>query len=131
MLRLAADFVQRRQPVVDIESRVLESLRHDRAGHCWNFKDEMRVLGAGFLIEVLRETEEQDVAQEIEDRFFDRGIAPLGRGDRALDHGAICIAHRPAGRDVSSVNRETGDRFAHREGQRIEGEIAEPAILLR
>ena len=35
------------------------------------------------------------------------------------------------GSDVRAINRETRDRFAHRAGQRIEGEIAKPAVLLR
>ena len=36
-----------------------------------------------------------------------------------------------AGREISPINREAGDRFAHSAAQRIEGEIAIPAILLR
>ena len=64
----------------------------------------MHVLGARLLVQVFRETEEQNVAQKIEDRFFERGIASLRRSDRALDHGAIGVAHRPAGREVGPVN---------------------------
>ncbi len=130
-LRFAADFVQRGQPVVDVKSGILQPLGHDRPGCLLEFQDEMDVLFAGFVVEVFRETEEQDVAQEIEDRFFERRVAPLGRSDRALDHGAIGFAHRAARREVGSINRKTGDCLAHRKGQGIEGIIAVPAIFLR
>ena len=71
MLRLAADFVQRGQPVVNVERRILQALRHDRPGALLEFQNEMRVLGARFLVQIFRKTEEQNVAQKIEDRFFD------------------------------------------------------------
>ena len=130
LLRLAADLVQRGEPVVNIEGGILQSLGHDRPGALLELENEMRVLRARFFIQVFRKTKEQDVAQEIEDRFFDRRVAALGRRDRSLDDRAIVLAHRFSGRDVGSINRETGDRFANCAIQRIEGEIAEPAILL-
>ena len=89
LLRLAADFVQRRQPVVNIEGGILESLRHDRAGALLKFQNKMHVLGAGFVVQILRETKKQNVAQEIKDRFFDRRIAPFRRGHGAFNDGAI------------------------------------------
>ena len=98
---------------------------------CWNFRTKCACAGARFVIEIFRETEEQNVAQEIEDRFLQRRVAPFRRDDGALDDGAILLAHRLAGRDVSAIDREAGDRFAHRAGQRVEGEIAEPAIRFR
>ena len=116
MLRLAADFVQRREPVVNVKGGVLEPLRHDRPGALLKFQNEMHVRGARLVVEVFRKTEKQNVAQKIEDRFFDRRVAPFRGRDRALDDRAILLAHRLPGRDVSAVNRETGDRFAHGAG---------------
>ena len=78
LLRLAADFVERRQTVINVEHRVLESLRHDRPGELLEFENEMHVLLARLHIQVLRETKKQNVAEEIKDRFFHRRIATLG-----------------------------------------------------
>ena len=131
MLRLASHFVQRRQPVVNIERRVLEPLRHDRPGALLEFQNEMRVRLPRFVVEIFRETKEQNVAQEIEDRFLERRISALRRDHGALDDGAIFFAHRLSGSDVGAVNREAGNRLAHRAGERLEGEIAKPAVFLR
>ena len=94
-------------------------------------EDEVRVRGAAFVIDVFRELKEEDVAQEIEDRFFDRRVAPFCGRDRAFDYRAIGVAHRLARRDVGPVNRKTGNRFTHRAAERLEREIAEPPVLLR
>ena len=130
-LRFAADFVQRGQSVINIKHRVLESLGHDRAGELLKLEHEMRVRGALLLIEVFRKTKEQKIAQKIKDRFLDRGIAPFCRRHRALDHRAIFLAHRFARLEISAINRETGNCFAHRARQRFQSEIAKPAILFR
>ena len=58
------------------------------------FENEMRVLRARFVVEIFRETQEQDVAQEIEDGFLDRRVAAFRRGDGALDHCAVLVADR-------------------------------------
>ena len=63
-LRLAADFIQRRKPVIDVKNRVLEPLGHDRAGDLLKLQDEMHVLGAGRVVQIFRETEKQNIAQE-------------------------------------------------------------------
>ena len=83
------------------------------------------------FIEVFRKTKEQKVAQKVEDRFFDRGIASLGRRHRALDHRAILLAHRFSRFQIGAINGKTCDRFAHRPGQRFQSVIAKPAIMFR
>ena len=90
----------------------------------------MCVRGSCFGIEVLRKPENQNVTQKIEDGFFNRGVAAFGCGDGAFDHLSIFLVHRPARREIGSINRKTGDRFPHGAGQRFEGEIAIPAVLL-
>ncbi len=131
LLRLAADLVERRQPIVNIKDRVLEPFRHNRSGKLLEFEHEMHVLLARFRIEILRKTKQQDVAKKIEDRLFDRRIAPFGRGNRALDYLSIFVAHRLAGRKIRSIHGKAGDRFPDRARQRFEGEIAIPPVLLR
>ena len=90
----------------------------------------MRVRGAPSIIEIWRKTEKQHVTQKIENRFFHRWVAALGRGDCALDDLSIFFAHGLAGREISSINGKAGDGFAHRARERLEREIAIPAVLL-
>ena len=94
MLRLAPHFVERDKTIINIERRVFESLRHDWRGALLEFQDEMFVRGARFLVEVFRKTQQQNIAQKIEDRFFQGRVPPLRRRDRALDDGTVFVAHR-------------------------------------
>src|SRR5438034_684759 len=130
-LRFAADFVQRSQPVVDIRNRVLQSLCHDRSGELLKLENELRVRGTLLFVEVFRKTKEQKIEQEIKDRFFDCGIATFRRRHRALDHRAIFLAHWFPWFEISSIDGETGDRFAHRARQSFQGVVAKPTVLLR
>ena len=75
LLRFAANFVERGKPVVNIERRILESLRHDWPGELLEFEHELHVFLARLRIQVFREAKQQDVAKKIENRFLDRGIA--------------------------------------------------------
>ena len=131
MLRLAADFVQRGQPVVNVERRILEPLRHDRPRALLEFQNEMLVLGARFVVQVFGEPEQQNIAQKIEDRFFQRRVPSFRRRHRALNNRAIFFADGLARRDVSPINRKTGDRFANGARQGFQREIPEPPVLFR
>src|SRR3954454_22659499 len=131
LLRLAADFVERSQPIVNIKRSILEPLRHDWTGDLLKLQNEVRVLLARFRIEIFRETEQQNIAQEIKNRFFGRGIAALRAGDRAFNNLSIFLAHGLPRHQVSPINGETRDRFAHRALERFKSEIAIPAILFR
>src|SRR5262249_1112356 len=114
LLRFAADFIERRETVVNVEHRVFETLGHDRSGELLKLQDEMDVLLARLRIQIFREPKKQNVAKEIEDRFLYRRITALGGSDRALDHLAIFVAHRLARREIGPINRKTGDCFSHR-----------------
>src|SRR4029453_5835455 len=91
----------------------------------------MRVSSAGLGIEIFWEAEEQYVAKKIENRFFNCRVAALGRGDCTLDHLSIFFAHRPAGREISSINGKAGDGLAYGSRKRFQREVAIPAVLLR
>src|SRR5437660_649799 len=106
-LRFAADFVQRRQTVVDIRDRILQSLRHDRPGELLKLENELRMGGALLFVEVFRKTKEQKIEQEIKDGFFYRGIAPFRRRHRAFDHRTIFLAHWFPWFEISSINGKT------------------------
>src|ERR1700747_1425400 len=108
-LRFAADFVQRRQTVVDIKDRVLQSLRRDRSGELLKLENELRVRGALFFVEVFRKTKEQKIAQKIKDRFLDRGGAPFRARHRAFDNGGIFLRHWFPRLEISAVAGQTGN----------------------
>ena len=128
-MRLAAHFVQRCQPVVNVEDGVLKPLRHDRPRSLLKLQHEIRVLGARFGVEVWRKTKEQQVTKKIEDRFFHGRIAPLRRGDGAFDNLPVFLSHGLAGRQIRSVNWKTSNGLAHRARKRLEREIAIPSVL--
>ena len=75
LLRLAANFVERGESIVNVKRRVLETLRHDGAGELLKLEHEIRVLLARLDVQIFREPKQQNVAQEIEDRFLGRRIA--------------------------------------------------------
>ena len=80
LLRFAAHFVQRRQPVENVKSRVLDSLGHDRAGVLLKFQNEMLVSRRGLLSSRFSgKPQQKQIAQEVEDRFFDARVASFGR----------------------------------------------------
>src|SRR6266480_5074194 len=91
----------------------------------------MRVRRAPRGVETCWKTEEQHVAQKIEDRFFHGRVTPFGYADCALYDFTIFIARRLTGREVGSVNREAGDGLAHGPRKRLEREIPVPAASLR
>ena len=130
LLRLAADFVERSQPVVNVKHGVLVSFGHDRPRGLLKLEDKMRVRGACVVIEIFRKPEEQNIAQKIKDRFFNCGIPALGCRDGALDYLSILVVHRPSRRKVGSINRKAGNRLADGARERFEREIAIPAVLL-
>ena len=90
----------------------------------------MCVCGACFGTEVFRKPEKQDVAEKIENRFFDCRVSALGCGDCTLDYLPVFVAHRPAGGKISPINGKTGDRLADSARKRLECEVAIPSVLL-
>src|SRR4029077_4592762 len=130
LLRLAADFVERSPPVVNIKHGVLESFGHDWPCGLLKLEDKMRVRSAGVVIDIFRKPEEQNIAQKMKDRFFNCRIPALGCGAAASDCLPILVAHRPSRREVRSINRKTGNCLADGAGERFEREITIPAILL-
>src|ERR1700720_4490744 len=131
LLRFAPNFVERRKPVVNVERRILETLGHDRPGELLKSEHKLHVLFAPLRIQVFRKPEKQNVAEKIENRFLDRRVTALGGGNRPLDHLPIFVAHRLAGREISSINREAGNGLAYCPGESFKGEIAIPAVFLR
>src|SRR4029077_4533749 len=107
--RLAAHFIQRRQPVVNVKHGVLEPLGHDRSRSLLKLQNEMHVLGARLGVEVWRKAKEQHIAKEIEDRLFHGRIETLRCRDGAFDNLPVFLSHRLSGRQVRSVNRKTSD----------------------
>src|SRR5690349_11380468 len=90
-LRFPSDFVQGGKPIEGVESRVFDSLGHDRTGVLLKLEHEMGMFGLRFVLEVFGETEQQQVAQKVENGFFYGWVTPLGRGDRALNDVSIFL----------------------------------------
>ena len=84
-----------------------------------------------FVVQIFRKAEKQNIAQEIEDGFFQGRVPPLCGRDRALDNVAIFVADRLSRRHISPVNGETGDGFPDRARECVQREIAKPTILFR
>ncbi len=98
---------------------------------CWNLRDEVHVLGAFALGNVVGLLQQQ-VADEVVDRNRAVGVPPLGLADRLLDEGAIALAHlRLAVVHVGAVDGKAGDDLAHRLVQAVEREVAIVPVPLR
>src|SRR6185369_15142063 len=89
---LATHLVERDQPVVDIEDSVLDTLRDDRPGSLLEFQDELALhlpsgaLGAG------RKSQEQEIADEVEDRGVGARIAAPSFADRRFNRVLVAPA---------------------------------------
>jgi hypothetical protein len=130
VVRLAADFVERGQSVVDVEGGVLDPLGHDRAGRLLELHHELALAGAVFPLVSDRVAEEQEVADEVEDRGLGTRVAPLGLGHGRLDRLAIWSGDRPVTGAVGAVDRQCRDHLADRKGEADQGEVAEPSVAL-
>src|SRR5262245_1662729 len=131
LLRFAAYFVERCQPIVNVKHSIFQSLGHHRARRLLKLQNEMRVRCASGSVEICWETEEQHLTQKSEDRFIHGWITSFGSADRALDDFTIFIADRVTRREIASVNRKAGDGFAPGPRERLKREIAVPAASLR
>src|SRR5207248_11739039 len=99
--------------VVNVKDRVLQPLGHDRSRSLLKLKNEVRVRSAFFGIEVWRKAKKQHVAEKVENRFFHRWIAALGRQDRTFHNLPILLGHRLPRREIRPVNGKTSDGLTH------------------
>ena len=127
-LRLAAHLVERDQPVVNVERRVLQPLGHDRSRTLLELHHEPLVLGHERRLHVRREAEEQDVAQEVVDGRVRPRVETLGQRRRAVDDRDVLGARRLPGDEVGPVDRKARDDLAHGGRQRVQGKIPEAAV---
>ena len=58
LLRFAADLVERSQSIVNIERRVLDAFGHHWPRYLLKLQHKVHLLGARFLFDVLRETQQ-------------------------------------------------------------------------
>ena len=126
----AADFVQRDESVENIERRVLDPLRRDRSRGLLELEHER---AAQFFIDrmcVFRRRQKH-VTQELEDRALQRRIAPSREREGAQDHARIRLVRGLRGIEVTAIHREARDDFAHRRRERVQREIAIPAMAFR
>ena len=126
---IAADLVERDEPVRDVAGGVLGSLRHDRGRDLLELADE-----AALFLDVLRPgrgggSAEQGVADEVEDRHAHAGIADRGPAHGPQHLPAVGLGDVGPG-DVRAVDREARDHLAERPAQAAAGEVAGAAVVL-
>ncbi len=103
------DLIEGDEPVVQIEGRILNALRHDRAGYLLELHGKIEPCLARLIIHIGRELKEKDPLHEEKDRLVEDGIPPDGPGDGKLDVMAVpfllvgsvyvCPVDREAGYD--------------------------------
>jgi hypothetical protein len=119
MRRLAADFVERNKPVVDVKRCVLDPLGGDGRRDLLELPGEfpLRLARAGLG------SEEQGVADEIEDRAIRLRISRNRLLDRTVDDLHIRIAYALVV-DIRPVDREACDDLAQCVTQCVVREVA-------
>ena len=131
VLRLPSHLVERDQPVVDVESSVLEPLRHHRPERLLQLEREGVLGGALALLHVGCELLQEDAGDEIVDARVLGRIAPLGAGHRVEDVVSVPIVDVAGLLDVGAVHREAGDHLDQGRAQRVEREVARPPVAFR
>ena len=124
LVRFASHLVERDEPVVVVECRILDALGRHRARHLLELADELHVLVALARQDIVRLFQEQ-VAHEVEDRRRAPEITTLCLRHRMLHiptvtrvHLTVAIGH------VRPVDREAGDDLAHGMREARQREVA-------
>ena len=130
LARVAADLVERHQPVEHVEGGVLKSLGHRRCGHLLKLPREPPL---GRLVVRRRRAarwvlEKERVADEVEDLSAQERVPPLGPDDGPQDVHAVAFTDPTV--DVGAVHREARDDLAQRVPQPVEREVPTPALAL-
>ncbi len=122
--RLAAHLVQRDQPVVAVEGRVLDALGHDGAGVLLELHREApHLAGAERVAPLLDDVGGEQLEDEVEDALVRAIAAPAGVGNRPfqvaviLGRGAVVV-------DVGAIDGEARHHLAQRLAQADQGVVA-------
>ena len=126
---ISADFIERDQAVVDVKSRVLDSLGHHRSGHLLELAGEPPLFGSVIVAGGSDGVSEQHVADEAEDAAAHERVAHPRPPDGRLDIAPIGRA-RAGGVDVRAINRKARDHFPQCIPQGVEGKVARAPRLL-
>jgi hypothetical protein len=125
----AANFVQRDDPVENVERGVLHPLRGDGAGALLELQHELRAQRLVHGMRIVRRRQ-QHGAEKVEEGVLHGRIAPARTADRAADQLLLQFTRWLARQEVGAIDREACDDLAHRGAERIHGEVAVPAIAL-
>src|SRR5215471_20127558 len=82
-------FVERNQAVVDIECRVLQPLRHNRARALLKLQDKIQLQPPGLVGEMIKFFQKQHVAEEIKNRNVDGRVPSFDRPEGSEDNLTI------------------------------------------
>ncbi len=128
--RIAADLVQRNQPVVDIKTGILHALRHHRAGELLHVHGENAHAALIGLALALTQRGEHGGTHKIKHTQVG-GLSAFTRFDNGgLNVMLINFRNRLLG-DVGSIHRKTGHHLHQGIAQTVQGEIAGVARSLR
>ena len=128
-MRIGPHFVEGDQPVVLIEGRVLDCLRHHRAAVLLEFHGERADRLAVGLALALPVPRQQYLAHEVEDAGIHCLAALLRHADRPV-HVAHVVRCGLAAGHIGAVDGEAGHNVRQRCTQGIQREIAGAAVAL-
>ncbi len=128
--RIAADFIHRQQPVVDVQRGVLDAFRRDRTGDLLELSREPRPLLPLFR-RVDRRLLQQHALDEVEHERRDGGAVALRARHRFDDVAVVVIGDRLSRHHVRAVDGEARDHFFQRRDEAVEREIPEMTITFR
>src|SRR6202162_5534871 len=121
--KIAANVVQRNQPVVSVKGRVFQAFRHYRARELLEFHRKSGDCVSVSGIVPFSDASEKRLANEIEDARVGGGTAQFCRIDGDTDVAQIWVRHA-GGSDMSAVHGKAGDHLGERVAQAVESEVA-------
>src|SRR3989304_3666925 len=131
LIPVSAHFVQRHEAVVNIKSRLLDSLGHYRPGDLLELLDEVDQAPSVFFRKALNVLEQKRVPYKFEDGFRRSGVSSLRFFYSCLDIRLILPRYATWFRNISAVHGQAGDHLPDGEGEAVERKISVPAVLFR
>ena len=123
-LRRPAHLVERHQPVVAVEGRVLDPLGHDGGG---DLLEPHHQLG----LELASQVERHQAVEEVEELRVEVGTVPPACLRRPPHDGPVLgVDPSRVGIDVGAVDGQAGHELAQRLVQLVAGEVAVAAVQL-
>jgi len=129
VLRAAAHLVGRHEAVVDVEQRVLEALRHERARELLEAQGHPQPVGSRVRRQRVQLAQEQEALDEVQLVPQARILAPRA-ADGVRDEAPVLLAEA-VHRHVGAVDREPGQHLDDGAPEAVERDVAAVARATR